>query len=1031
MSWNLTEIEKRAIEAQSLPSFPINVDEIRRTVAALLSQFGRNGIFDEYTVHSFDHVYEMLKTLEWLVPLDTCPLLTKADWLLITLSCYFHDLGLLVTKDEFDARDQTSFRDFSETILFTGPDGSDYRAKINELNPEEREKFLYQEFVRYHHAARVRDWIIGRPNVALGQAQAAADQIDKLLTRLDRTVRLDLANICESHNLDDLDSREKYPLYRPYGSSAEEATNVQYIALLLRTTDLIQITKQRAPTVLYKTINPKDPISQIEWLKQNAVKQVRPQPKSDRSGEVSANIQSDTIDVYADFNSPDGYFGLTSYLQYAGKELQRSYELAEKSKKSIERKLSFPWRFIDDGHIKAEGFIPQKFGFELDQERILDLLTGHTLYNDSAVVLRELAQNSIDAVRLQASQDKESSDQVGKVEIRWDSKKLELEIADNGTGMTQEIIEKHLLKVGSSRYQDPKFREEHPDFSPISRFGIGVLSAFMIADVVEITTCSSGDEPAREISLRSVHGRYLIRLLDKKFDSEAKALLPHGTKFKLKLRASAAKIDILSAVRRWIVIPRCTVTVTIDNSEPTKVGFASPKDALQHYLSESLAELVGKQKHRVEERIDNGLTLAYGLKLDPLFGDWSFIPVPDRRYTSHLELLDQMPGICIEGIAVQFNSPGFRDRGIIAIANATGVSAPKTDVARSALENTPERREVIRKIYDIAVRQIDEETARLATQEDYSISRAINQIEYLAAPFSRPQNLLDNSLRAQSFARLGVFLFEDDNNRKVASLEDLKAFGKFWTIHSPLITSVEHLIRETPGNITARSVFKLMSGRSTHLPAGPFVANIEARSMALDMVSEYFEVRDISGSASDRKLLLHWAPRGNDAKWRSIREIIFRMRRLNQHASARIERFFEEIIPHRGRRTLQIPATTFSFAGLETYAAVVAVENIYFQSNVPVIDYIKTILPDSSFEASSRAYIYLNLIESFLFSPNFDEGEIRARLDQMFRDLAARGLDAYVLDWESFSESAQKSTFRVFDPTAWSRRSSDNDEIHF
>ena len=37
--------------------------------------------------------------------------------------------------------------------------------------------------------------------------------------------------------------------------------------------------------------------------------------------------------------------------------------------------------------------------------------------------------------------------------------------------MTQEVIEKHLLKVGSSRYQDQQFREKHPKFSPISRFG--------------------------------------------------------------------------------------------------------------------------------------------------------------------------------------------------------------------------------------------------------------------------------------------------------------------------------------------------------------------------------------------------------------------------------------------------------------------------------------------------------------------------------------------------------------------------------
>lgn len=642
---SLTNTETKAIEAQSLPSFPINVEEIRRTVSTLLSHFGRNDIFDEYTVHDFGHVHEMLKCLDWLIPDDTRLILTKADWLLLTLACYFHDLGLLVTKDEFDARDQSDFRKFCEKILFTGPNAADYRAKIEELDSLDRDKFLYQEFVRYYHAARVRSWIVGTPNVALGSAKAAAEEIDRLLSPLDISFRTDLANVCESHNLDDLDSELKYPLYRPYGSSEEEAANLQYIAILLRTTDLIQITNKRAPTVLYKIINPKDPISQVEWLKQNAVRHVRPQPKGNRSGEVSRDIQSDTIEIYADFKSADGFFGLTAYLLYAEKELQKSYELAEKSKKVTPNKFSFPWRYIDDRHIKAEGFLPRKFGFELDQERILDLLTGHTLYNDSAVVIRELAQNSIDAVRLQADEEHQDSNDFGKVDIYWDSKTAELQVIDNGTGMTQEVIEKHLLKVGSSRYQDSKFKEEHPEFSPISRFGIGVLSAFMVADTVEIVTCSTQEEQAREISLRSVHGRYLIRLLDKNSSPKAKALLPHGTKFTLKLRASAAKVDILAAVRRWIIIPRCQVTVTIDGAPPIRIGFPSPKAALEDYIANAFAKLLGKQEYRVEEREETGLILAYGLKFDPLFRDWSFIAFPDRRYLPTEETEIQLPGI--------------------------------------------------------------------------------------------------------------------------------------------------------------------------------------------------------------------------------------------------------------------------------------------------------------------------------------------------------------------------------------------------
>ena len=198
------------------------------------------------------------------------------------------------------------------------------------------------------------------------------------------------------------------------------------------------------------------------------MRHLRAKPKVNRTGEVDESIQSDTIEAYADFKKSDGFFGLTAYLHYAEKELQQSCSLIEKSKKKLPKKYSFPWRYIDDSHIKTEGFLPQKYGFELDQARILDLLTGHTLYNDSAVVIRELAQNAIDAVRLQAAEDGEASEKVGKVQIRWHSESSELEVIDNGTGMTQEIIEKHLLKVGS-RYQDAKFKEDHPGLHPVPK----------------------------------------------------------------------------------------------------------------------------------------------------------------------------------------------------------------------------------------------------------------------------------------------------------------------------------------------------------------------------------------------------------------------------------------------------------------------------------------------------------------------------------------------------------------------------------
>jgi len=361
-------------------------------------------------------------------------------------------------------------------------------------------------------------------------------------------------------------------------------------------------------------------------------------------------------------------------------------------------------------------------------------------------------------------------------------------------------------------------------------------------------------------------------------------------------------------------------------------------------------------------------------------------------------------------------------------------NAPKTDMARSSLENTPESLEITRKVYDILARQIDEEVKRLAEEERYSISRAIGHIEFIGGALaSRNSELSDETLLAQSFAQLQIFLLEDNETRNAVSLEELKKMGGFWTSHSPLTSSVEHLIREIPGNITARSVFKLVRGAETQLPAGNFVTNIERGAMTLDMVLRNFEVSAIRGREVDRKLELYWSLRGVAPKWYSSEQIEYRMFQINSRAAQLVRRVFEERTlslhssgPRRG--SFLIPTSVFSFAGLETFAAVAAVGGIYLQSNVPVVEYVNTVLKDQSFERMAAANIYLEIIRNILFLRNTDESEVQARLDRMLRDLTARGMDVYVRDWESFRKVAQTQTLRLFDRSAWSKRGTSDEE---
>jgi molecular chaperone HtpG len=176
--------EQKAEQAQRLAAFTgVNLLHIKRQVEQLLAQIGGNGIFDEYTKHDISHIDALLNLLATvIIPSDTVAVMSTAEWLMVVLAVYFHDLGMLVTKAEFKSRDHSDFPAFRSRVLLTADNpGKDYKARLSQLSDDERERFLYQEFVREHHAKRIRDWIEGAAPNAFGFAKETAVARDDLL----------------------------------------------------------------------------------------------------------------------------------------------------------------------------------------------------------------------------------------------------------------------------------------------------------------------------------------------------------------------------------------------------------------------------------------------------------------------------------------------------------------------------------------------------------------------------------------------------------------------------------------------------------------------------------------------------------------------------------------------------------------------------------------------------------------------------------------------------------------------------------
>lgn len=798
--------ECQAEKAEKLRTFSgIKLLHIKKQVEKLLSHIGDYGFFAEYTKHDISHIDEMLKMVEWIIPEKTKSSMTSAEWMMLVLSIYFHDMGMLISKNEFENRDKTNFARFKSKV-YNCEFGKDYLAKVKSLG-DEGELFLYQEYVRKKHAKRIRMWISGEKDEDGKFSESIIDEIQKLLAPMDNLFKQDLALICESHHLDNLDDYDFYDTNKYYESSEDAKVNMQYIAVILRTADLLHITMDRTPVIEYNAFCPTDPISVLEWQKQKAVRAIRPMDVYDEEGNIDRSAQQHTIAVTAYFeeaNQAEAFFALGDYLRYVKKELIKSYEAIQNSikKKGTDNYL-FPWNDIDDSGIKTKNFCKSLLKFELDQNSILQMLVGHTLYNDSSVVIRELVQNGLDAIKLQNRIENKNQKKLteGKIEVEWNSENRVLSFSDNGTGMTVFEIENYLLRVGTSKYSSQSFQKEYPEFVSISRFGIGILTCFLVANDIEIITNSSENGEANRIFFRNVDGKYLLRNV--KREELPSYIKEHGTIIKLHLRDDASMENLEYSIKKWIVFPYCQVNLKIDSDKEIRIGYKSPKAALEDFLANDGMGLGNLDNIIVEQTELNGVTMAYALRYREYFQEYSFIEFNRRNFISNDNNRNPVPvGICFEGIRVADSTPGYKRETFLAVMNTSDSKIVRTNVARSSIEDNAGKDELLSIIYSIYKSNVEKQINNFK-EKGKSQSWIASEARYLTNQLSNNAQYLEKKdILEEAFGTVKAILFEDSESRRLVSAKEIQEKDVINIIESNMIDAAERLLKETKSNIS-------------------------------------------------------------------------------------------------------------------------------------------------------------------------------------------------------------------------------------
>ena len=464
----------------------------------LLGRF--SDTFPRYTDHGGRHQINILNIISELLG-DKIQDFTSLEACIIILSAYYHDIGMIYTDEE--KSDISEESDFKEFIKHDPTAELLYIENDNQVSSE-----LGEWYCRWAHAKRVYLYLNKIENKRAGVNHLSLNWNNRI------SIRTKLGLICESHNWNVERLKDD-----DFDTSFLDEADLRFCAILLRLGDVLDFDYSRAEESIYNylKLNSANSESSI-YSKKEWDKHISSQGFSFPSETRSLPYE---IKFIAAPSKPETEIDILDFLDYIDSELEQC--------RRVLQYCSNKWRniFLPDSiskNILSQGYRSGEFKFTLDQKQVLDLLMGEQIYDNKYVFVRDLLQNALDTTRHKVFYERSNGQQNFEpkpIEVTsWiDSNGYKwIRFDDYGVGMNENIIKKYLLKVGSSYYNSAEFKVEKlgykkdssKDFTPISRFGIGLLSSFMVGDRVEISTWKRGSNPVR-LSIAGLHNYYVLQ----------------------------------------------------------------------------------------------------------------------------------------------------------------------------------------------------------------------------------------------------------------------------------------------------------------------------------------------------------------------------------------------------------------------------------------------------------------------------------------------------------------------------------------
>lgn len=496
--------------------------------------------FQHYSKHDATHSVAILETIAMLLGKNRVDLLSAGDLWLLLEAAYGHDTGMAKTYDEMeklweeDERFHAYVRECLVNDLGDVSRAALYYKEVDNLlhNLDKMEQLQDKEEIEFPRSwpTILQKYIMILVAEYIRKKHTENMRIDFQSTHMEdkvvppRMYQL-VSKVSKIHGRDfqDILKELKYSA-NGFGCGV---IHPQFVAAMLRIGDLLDIDNNRFSPYAVAHFGRLPLVSMLHFEKHKSITHIC---VTESMIEAEAHTDDYEVGLLADDWFTD--------IEREVKELICFWnEIVPEALRGCTLKKSkcIVYLLDKEGGVYQAFDAHQKKEFTINKKKLIKLLIGTSIYDTEMEFLREYIQNAMDASKMQLWIDLQNgkyefqknphifewenfspfdldksvySNYRIKIEFGWNANKdkISLSIIDQGIGIEKEYMN-HLSEIGTGWKKRECYSAELKKMirwlMPTGGFGIGIQSAFMVSDSVEILTKSDKDIHAYKVILKS------------------------------------------------------------------------------------------------------------------------------------------------------------------------------------------------------------------------------------------------------------------------------------------------------------------------------------------------------------------------------------------------------------------------------------------------------------------------------------------------------------------------------------------------